>query len=58
MKTELVVKIVVPPVCLDDFPTSHLEDPESLELSMESESVSTEIRNKLVRNISAYCDCV
>lgn len=56
MKAELVEKIVVPPVLLDDYPSPHIEEPESLELAMES--VSTEIRNKLVRNISAYCDCV
>lgn len=56
MKAELVEKIVVPPVLLGDYPKSHIEEPESLELAMES--VSTEIRNKLVRNISAYCDCV
>lgn len=56
MKAELIEKIVVPPVRLDDYSTSHLESTESLELTMES--VSTEIRNTLVRNISAYCDCV
>lgn len=56
VEAQLIEKVVAPVVIVDDQSQKAFERSESLESLMES--VSREIRNKLVTNISAYCDCV
>ena len=56
MEVELIQKSVIPtPVNHDGLSELSSVKPEILEHVMDA--VSAEIRNRLVRNIAAYCDC-
>lgn len=57
MELEVIEKVVpMPSVAHDDVSKPIASRTEKLEQLMDA--VSSEIRNRLVKNISAYCDCV
>ena len=56
MEVQLIEKVLTPAVIpeVHHQPASYKPDP----LDTLMDAVSREIRNRLVTNISAYCDCV